>query len=216
MLKLIKVCPPVKAVLLALAVVCSLGVRAVAQDIQLITLAGQKEMLANPGTPLAGASSPDVTLVEYFDYNCPFCKQLAPELESLIGEDHKVALVYKEWPIFGGISVYAAKAVLAAGWQGKYLVAHDTLMRGPRWSDEAQVDRALESAGISLDRLKKDAASHATDINALLTRSETEARALGLRGTPGLVVGRQIVPGVVDLKGLKALVARARPPSGQG
>jgi len=181
-----------------------------AQGIQRITAAGQKDMLANPGTESAGAPNADVTIVEYFDYNCPYCKQLPPEFRSLLAADHKVAIVYKEWPIFGGVSVYAATAALAAGWQGKYLLAHDTLMNGPHWSDDDQVDAALQAAGIDTSRLAQDRVSHAAEIEALLRRSGTEARALNLRGTPGLVVGRQILPGTVDLRELKRLVANAR------
>jgi protein-disulfide isomerase len=128
----------------------------------------------------------------------------------LIAQDHKVAIVYKDWPIFGGVSVYAAKAALAATWQGKYLVAHDTLITGPRLTQEDQVDAELKGAGIDMTQLAKDRTSHAAEIVALLKRSDTEAHALGIRGTPGVLVGRQVLPGTVNLAGLKLLVANAR------
>ncbi len=87
-----------------------------------------------------GARNPDVTIVEYFDYNCPYCKKQVPALQALLAQDPKMALVYKDWPILGPVSVYAASSALAAGWQGKYLVAHDALISGPRLARNEQVD----------------------------------------------------------------------------
>ena len=181
-----------------------------AQGVQLITVAGQKEMLTDPGTDVVGTPNADVTIVEYFDYNCPYCKKFAPALQALLTEDHKVAIVYKDWPILGDVSVYAAKSALAARRQGKYLIAHDALMNGARLSQNDQVDATLKRAGVNVDTLKNDRLSHAADIDALLARNDAEAHALNLRGTPGIVIGRQLLPGIVDLSGLKQLVASSR------
>jgi protein-disulfide isomerase len=195
---------------LAVMTVLYLPTIALAQGIQLITVAGQKEMLTEPGTDAVGAANADVTIVEYFDYNCPYCKKLAPALQSLLAEDHKVAIVYKDWPILGDVSMYAARAALAARWQGKYLAAHDALMNGPRLAQNDQVDASLKRAGIDVDTLKKHQSDHAKDIDALLARNDAEAHALKLRGTPDIVIGRQLLPGIVDLNGLKQLVADSR------
>jgi protein-disulfide isomerase len=195
---------------LAVMTVACLPTSAPAQGIQLITVAGQKEMLTDPGTDAVGAPNADVTIVEYFDYNCPYCKKLAPALHSLLAEDHKIAIVYKDWPILGDVSVYAARSALAARWQGKYLPAHDALMNGSRLAQNDQVDATLKRAGINVDTLKQDQISHAKDIDALLSRNDAEAHALNLRGTPGVVIGRQLLPGIVDLNDLKQLVAKAR------
>jgi protein-disulfide isomerase len=157
-----------------------------------------------------GARHPDVTIVEYFDYNCPYCKKLVPALQALLAQDPKIAILYKDWPILGDVSVYAASSALAAGWQGKYLLAHDALINGPRLARNDQVDSILQSAGVNMDTLKKDRANHAKEIAALLERNDEEAHALTLGGTPGLVVGRQLVPGMVDVNGLKRLVANSR------
>ena len=181
-----------------------------AEDVQIITRAGQKQMLASPGTDAVGARHPDVTIVEYFDYNCPYCKKLVPALQALLAQDPKIAVVYKDWPILGDVSVYAASSALAAGWQGKYLAAHDALINGPRLAQNDQVDSILQSAGVNMDSLKKDRANHAKEIAALLERNDEEAHALTLAGTPGLVVGRQLVPGIVDVNDLKRLVANSR------
>jgi len=199
----------IRTVLAALA--CGLLLQsASADEVMTITAAGQKEMLTNPGTERAGARNPDVIIVEYFDYNCPFCKQLVPELRALLAQDSKVALLYKEWPILGDVSVYAASAALAAGYQGKYLAAHDALISGPRLAGNDQVDALLQGAGVNLGTLSKDRTNHAKEIAALLERNDEEARALTLKGTPGIVVGRQLLPGITDLNNLKKLVAISR------
>ena len=181
-----------------------------AQDIQDVTPEGLKQMLTKPGTDPVGASHPDVIIVEYFDYNCPYCKQLVPVLHTLLADDPKIAIVYKEWPILGPVSAYAASSALAAGWQGKYRLAHDALISGPRLAQNDQVDAILQTAGVNMDSLKRDRTSHAREIAALLERNDEEAHALSLGGTPGLVVGRQLVPGMVDVSNLKRLVANSR------
>jgi len=181
-----------------------------AEDVGAVPKSAEVAILRNPGTPPAGATNADVTLVEYFDYNCPFCKKLAPGLQGLLKTDARVALVYKDWPILSDVSRYAARLALAAGWQGKYLLAHDTLMAAERLASNGQVDSLLLEAGLDMERLKADAKAHGTEIDALLRRNDTEARALGIRGTPGLLVGRHIINGVYDVPGLKQAVAAAR------
>jgi protein-disulfide isomerase len=202
---------PLAAVILSVMVSALLLRAAPAQEeIQHITRAGLKQMLENPGTEAVGSPKPDVIIVEYFDYNCPFCKKLVPVLNALLAQDHQVAILYKDWPILGDMSMYGAASALAAGWQGKYLAAHDALMGGPRLTQTEQVDGILQTAGIDIDRLKKDRTAHAAQIAALLARNDEEAGALTLKGTPGLVVGRQFVPGGVDLPTLNKLVANSR------
>ena len=183
---------------------------AAAQDVALITSDGVKQILANPGTGPVGAFKPDVVIVEYFDYNCPYCKKLVPTLKALLAQDSSIGLVYKDWPILGPVSEYAAASALAAGWQGKYLAAHEALLSGPRLAQVDQVDDILQHAGVNMEALKKDRVGHAKEIAALLARNDAEAQALGLKGTPGIVVGRQLVAGIADLGTLKTLVANSR------
>jgi protein-disulfide isomerase len=183
---------------------------AAAQDVALITSDGVKQILANPGTGPVGAFKPDVVIVEYFDYNCPYCKKLVPTLKALLAQDSSIGLVYKDWPILGPVSEYAAASALAAGWQGKYLAAHEALLSGPRLAQVDQVDDILQHAGVNMAALKKDRVGHAREIAALLERNDAEAQALGLKGTPGIVVGRQLVAGIADLAMLKTLVANSR------
>jgi protein-disulfide isomerase len=197
--------------IMALLLTCALSAGlAAAQDIQIVTREGEKQMLNKPGTEAAGASNPDVTIVEYFDYNCPYCKKLVPDLQNLLAHDPKLAVVYKDWPILGEVSVYAARSALAAGYQGKYLVAHDALISGPRLAKTEQVDALLQSAGVDAARLDKDRLAHAAEITALLKRNDEEAHLLTLGGTPGFVVGRQLLGGVADLAFMQKLVDNAR------
>lgn len=177
---------------------------------RLITAADQRRLVSKPGTPAVGSDKADVTIIEYLDYNCPVCKKLQPTLRSLLAEDHNVAIVYKDWAILGDVSVYAARSALAAKWEGQYLVAHDALMAEPSLDDSKQVNAALKRAGIDLARLERERVNHAQEIDALIQRNNSEAEALGFKGTPGLLVGRQVVSGSVDLNRLKQLVAQAR------
>lgn len=181
-----------------------------AQQSSFIAAEAVKRILSEPGVPVFGSPKADVTVVEYFDYNCPFCRALAPVFRPFIAQDHGAAVLYKEWPIFGGVSIYAAQAALAAVYQGKYLQAHDALIGAPRLEKSSQVDAALQGAGIDVAKLKKDLVAHRASIDELLMRNDREARGLGLRGTPGILVGRRIVSGVSDLHALQSAVARAR------
>jgi protein-disulfide isomerase len=171
---------------------------------------GHKQMLAKLGTDTAGSQNPDVVIVEYFDYNCPYCKKLVPTFQALLTQDPKVAIVYKDWPILGAVSVYAARSALAAQYQGKYLAAHDALIKGGRLAKNEQVDAELQQAGVDMTALDKDRTSHSADISALLARSEEEAGALTLKGTPGVVVGRELVQGSPELVDLQQLIAKSR------
>jgi protein-disulfide isomerase len=190
--------------------VCGLAARLAAEDVGTVMKSAESTILHDPGTPRAGAMNPDVVLVEYFDYNCSYCKQLNPVLTALLKSDAKVALVYKEWPILSETSKYAAESALAAGWQGKYPAAHEALMRAPHLSSHMQVESLLQAAGIDLPVLQKDRAAHGAEIRALLQRDDSEAGALGIRGTPGLLVGRHVINGVFELDGLQQAVAVAR------
>lgn len=196
--------------LLILASAASAPVMAAGSQVSLITAAGQAEMLKDPGVDLAGAAHPDLTVVEFADYRCPYCKKFAPVLEAWLREDGRAAAVYKEWPILGDVSVYAARSALAARWQGKYLAAHEALMKAQSLETNQDVDRSLRAAGIDMRGLGKALDAHGPEIDALLARNEQEARALSIRGTPGIVVGRLLLPGIVDANDLKKLAATAR------
>lgn len=182
-----------------------------AQEVRTITAQAEAAIAARPATPAAGGRDGDVMIIEFLDYNCPFCKKTAPELQKLLGADPRVRILYKEWPIFGAVSEYAARSALAANWQGRFLAAHIALISAPQDLDEtSQVDSILKGAGVDLKRLADDRKLHSADIDAELARNAAEARALGFRGTPGFLIGRQLVPRSLTLRQLQQLTASAR------
>src|SRR5882762_1458870 len=190
--------------------IATLATAALSQELQEISRAGEKAILAKPGLEMTGARNPDLTIVEYFDYNCPFCKRVVPTFKQLLAEDKKLAIVYKDWPVLGNASVYAARCALAAGWQGKYFIAHDALLAGPRLSRNDQIESILRGAGVDTEKLKKDLTSHSQEIAALLARNDAEAHALELDGTPGILVDRQLMPGGAELSFFEKLIAEVR------
>ena len=199
-----------KLIKIAVLAVGLLPPTAWSQQIQHVSPAGVRAILAKPGIEMTGAPRPDVTIVEYFDYNCPYCRRLGPTFRRLVAADRKIAIIYKDWPILGEVSVYAARCALAARYQGRYLVAHDALLDGPRLSQDDQVESLLQAAGIDVEKLKKDLIAHSQDIDALLARHGTEADALELQGTPGILIGRQLVSGVADFGFIQKMIAEAR------
>lgn len=171
----------------------------------------ERALITDPGVPFAGRADGDVTVIEFMDYNCPYCRRLAPELEKLMKADPRVRVLYKEWPIFGGVSVYAARVAVAAGWQGKYLQVHERLIGSSgRLDSEARVRELAKDAGVDLARLDRDLKVHDRRIQAVLKRNDREAQSLGFEGTPGLVVGARPVFGGLPESQLEALVAQQR------
>lgn len=167
-------------------------------------------ILRDPAAPTAGNPKGDVTVVAFLDYNCPFCKKAAPDLERAVKEDGRIRLVYKDWPILAESSVVAAQLALAANYQGKYVLAHTTLMNLPGRASTERMSEALAKAGIDRNRLAKDLKAHAGEIGALLKRNNEQAEALGLPGTPVYLVGPFKVAAALDYQGFKDVVQDAR------
>lgn len=162
-------------------------------------------------TPPAGAVRGDVTVVEYFDYNCPGCRHLEPQLRKLIAADRKVRVIRKDWPVFGEASEYAAYCSYAAARQGRYAAAHDALISSARDLDSREdVQGVLRAAGFDVSKLDADIQSHAQEYSEVLARNRRETAELGLRGTPGLIIGNQLVLGSMDYPVLEQRVAQAR------
>lgn len=170
----------------------------------------RESVLGDPEIPALGNPKGDLTIVEYFDYQCPYCKKVSPELQRVVREDGKVRLVLKEWPVFGGVSIYAARLALAAKYQNKYGEAHDALMGLHQKLTEENVRTALSEAGIDTQRALDDLAAHAAAIDALLARNHTQALALDFRGTPAFIIGQFRVPGALDAAGFKLAIRDAR------
>jgi protein-disulfide isomerase len=173
------------------------------------TIAARRdEILNDPAAPVGGNPDGDVTLVEFFDYNCPYCRRVAPTVAEIIAADADLRVVYKEFPILGPGSTFAARAALAAQRQGKYAPLHDALMGARESLDEAQVLEIAEVVGLDTERLQRDMADPA--IQDAIARNLQLANALGITGTPSFLVGESIVPGAVDRGTLEGLIARAR------
>jgi len=167
-----------------------------------------KEILHDPASPVSGNAKGDVTVVEFFDYNCPYCRRVVPDMIKLEEDDPKLRIVYKEFPILGPNSTFAAKAALAADRQGKYLEFHRALMKSRSTVNEKSVLRTAVGLGLNIEQLKKDIA--APEIAAALERNIALAGALRINGTPAFVIGQEIVPGAMGLKAMQELVRKAR------
>ncbi|GGB29328.1 Protein-disulfide isomerase [Tranquillimonas rosea] len=164
----------------------------------------------DPNAPVLGNPEGDVTVVEFFDYNCPYCRRAKPEIEALLAADPNVRLVYREWPILGEGSVFAARAALAAREQGLYEDFHWAMMGMNGRAEESAVLRIAEEIGLDIVQLRRD--MEAQEIDAHIQTSMRLARALGITGTPSFVIGDALVPGVVDVERLQTLVSDAREP----
>lgn len=160
----------------------------------------------DPAAPVAGNPVGLVTVVEFFDYRCPYCRTMEPTLDALAAKDRRVRLVFKEWPVFGGASVMAAHVALAAAWQGKYVAVHQALFKLPRTMDEASIRQAAAGAGVDLARLDHDLATRGKEIDSALARVDGEARAIGFQGTPGFLVGSLVAPGAIPARELDKMV----------
>jgi protein-disulfide isomerase len=165
-------------------------------------------LVSDPDSPIAGNPSGDVTIVEFSDYQCPYCKRVHSSVQSVLKGDGKVKLVFKDLPILGEPSRIAALAALAARNQGKHLALHDALLEFGGKLDRAKIIEIAGSVGLDVTRLQKDMED--PKLPQIIERNMALASALGVRGTPAFVVGNQFVPGAVDSETLKRLIAEAR------
>jgi len=167
-------------------------------------------VLRDPDIPDAGNASGDITIVEWFDYQCPYCRKLAPDLAQVVKDDGKVRLVRKDWPILGPASVYAARLALACRYQGKFAEAHKALIGlDVRLTEPGARDR-LAKAGIDVERALRDLETNQQAIAALLKRNDAQATAFGFRGTPSFIVGKFRLPGVPTRETFVQVIADAR------
>lgn len=171
-------------------------------------IAKRAELLHDPDSPVGGNPHGDVTLVEFFDYRCPYCKALQPSLEAMIKEDGKLRVVYKEFPILGPVSVFASRIAIAARQQGKYAVFHDQMMALRGTIDDESVMAVAKATGLDMAKLKTDMASAATD--KIIQSDYALADALGIDATPALVIGDHLTMGAVDIDTLRTLIADTR------
>ena len=167
-------------------------------------------VLRDPEIPVLGNPQGDLTVVEYFDYQCPYCKKLAPEIAQVVRDDGKIRLVLKDWPIFGAVSKSAAQLALATKYQNKYQEAHDALIGAKEKLSEANIPELLTKAGVDVEKAREDLQAHQKAIDDVLVHNNKQADAFGFAGTPGFIVGFFRVPGVVEMKVFKQIIADAR------
>jgi protein-disulfide isomerase len=167
-------------------------------------------VLRDPDIPVTGNPNGDITIVEYFDYNCPYCRKIAPELAQVVQDDGKVRLVLKDWPILGPVSVVASRMALACKYQDKYIQAHDALIGVASKLTEPRIRELLAGAGIDIDRADRDLAANAKAIDAIIARNGDQAGAFGFKGTPSFIVGKFRVPGVLTMAQFEQVIADAR------
>lgn len=170
----------------------------------------EDELLYDPGTPVAGNPDGDVTIVEFFDYNCGYCKQVMPSIQTLLETDNDVRYVFKEFPILGPGSVMASRAALAV-WNlepEKYLPFHVALMTTRGAVGEQQILDIAERVGIAPATLQAE--MQKPEIEEKLRENIELGQRINVRGTPAFVINGEIVPGAVSLDALKELVSAAR------
>jgi protein-disulfide isomerase len=190
------------------------GVAALSATTRLAAAQGEEPseaaVLRDPDIPVAGNPQGDIALVEWFDYQCPYCRKLEPELQQVLQDDGKVRWLRKDWPILGPVSVIAARMALACKYQDKYDKAHEAMMSVNSKLTEPRINELLSGAGIDVDRAKRDFASNAKAIDDILRRNNEQAQSLGFRGTPSFIVGKFRVPGVLTMAQFEQVIADAR------
>jgi protein-disulfide isomerase len=165
------------------------------------------ELFRSEGDFVAGNPDGSVTMAEFFDYNCGYCKRAMSDVLALIESDDDLRVVLKEWPILGAGSRFAARAALASRLQGKYWEFHLALME-TRSVDESTTLQAAERIGLDVDQLKAD--MERPEISAVIEGNMQLAAALGIQGTPAFVIDDQLVPGAVGHEALAQVIGEVR------
>ena len=162
----------------------------------------------DPNSPNLGNPDGDVTVIEFFDYNCPYCRKAGQTVQELLASDANVRVIYREWPILGEDSVFASRAALAARAQGKYEEFHWALMNGEGRASEASILKLARHLDLDVEKLQADMTSPA--VEAHIAQSSALARTLGFTGTPAFIVGDRTAPGMLSTDEITAMVAEAR------
>ena len=183
-----------------------------APDHSAVVTANAAALFASPHQVTLGNPDGDVTLVEFFDYSCGYCKRALPDMLALLRDDPKLKIALKEFPILGPGSAEAATVAVAVRMQDpggdKYIAFHQQLLGGPGPVNKERALAAARDQGLDMTRLEQDMASD--EVGTTIRESATLARALGITGTPGYVIGNDVVLGAVGIAGLKQQIASAR------
>jgi protein-disulfide isomerase len=167
-----------------------------------------RDTLVTPNDPVAGNPHGGVTIVEFFDVRCPYCRKLEPEMSAFLAADHDVRLVYKDLPILGPASVLGTKALLAARKQNAYEKLRDVMMRMPPDITRPAIEEAAKKLGLDSARLLHDMDD--PSVQAQIDANLHLAHQLNIQGTPAMIVGDEMLPGAMDAAELKTAVVEAR------
>jgi protein-disulfide isomerase len=170
--------------------------------------ANRAAVLSSGPLPVAGNPDGDVTVVEFFDYNCPYCRQAFPQIASLLATDANVRVVFKEFPVLGPGSVFASQAAIAASLQGKYLAFHDALMTHGGELTPPVVLEVARATGLDVERLRADMTK--PEVSVTIDESHALARRLLITGTPTFIIGDELIAGFAGIDEIRAAVAQAR------
>lgn len=172
-------------------------------------LESAEEQLYNDGySHIAGNPEGDITIVEFYDYNCGYCKQVPNDLARLLEEDDNIRVIFKELPILAESSKYASVAVMASQKQGKFMDFHSALMQNRRQLTEELVLEIARDAGVDESKLLADMAD--PEIEANIRKNQYLVQNIGISGTPGFVIGSQVIPGYIPYDRLKEVVEQER------
>ncbi|NVK19096.1 MAG: DsbA family protein [Methylocystaceae bacterium] len=178
-------------------------------EMQQKALTALKDKMIIPGiTPIGGNPEGDVTMIEFFDYQCGYCKRAFPGVMEVVNNDKNIKYVLKEFAILGPMSEVAARAALAAQMQGKYMDFHTAMMTVRGRLSEEKIYKTAQDLGLDLDRLKTDMKSDT--VNQEITSTRQLANLLNITGTPAFIIGDQIMPGAMPPEALIEAVKNQR------
>ncbi len=182
-----------------------------AQDDFAVPPAPHIEDYFKPGiAPVRADRKADVTIIYFMDYQCPACRAHSPDVSAVLASDRRLKVIYRDTPIFGPLSVEAAKYAIASQYQGKHEAFHRALMTQTLPLDAAALKAAAAKAGIDWARLEKDRAAHEKAIDAQIAQNQNLSEAAGISGTPAFIIGNTLANGALDAKGLREEIADAR------
>lgn len=166
------------------------------------------ELHGDNDSPFLGNPKGDITIVEFFDYNCGYCKSVFPSLLKLTEKDKGVKIIFRDKPSLGKPSFFAAKAALAAHKQGKYFEMHKALMESKGRINEAKVMKIAQDLKLNTNKLSKDL--DAKEVNEMISKNQKLARKLGLRGVPAILIEDQYYPGAMPLEKMQEQIKEIR------
>lgn len=169
-----------------------------------------EEVLHDPDNPVLGNPDGGLTLVEFFDYQCPYCKANHPAVTELVEEDGNIRFVMKDWPIFGAPSIRAAQLALGAVGQGSYETANSALMATEGKLTDSRIEEVLSEAGVDVEAADASYRENRDTWDGLIGRNRRQAELFGLRGTPTFLVDTRIFPGSMSKEDLSAAIETAR------